>query len=86
MQNDYRERYSEAQWTQQTNNGENAVALEDMDTPSEFYAGEAEDRRFRYLIAKHELGVWMKSRGQQGLLELLEKLNDGIDFNTAYGS
>ena len=33
MQNDYRERYSEAQWTQQTNNGENAVALEDMDTP-----------------------------------------------------
>lgn len=86
MQNDYRERYSEAQWTQQTNNGENAVALEDMDTPSEFYAGEADDRRFRYLTAKHELGVWMKSRGQQGLLELLEKLNDGIDFNTAYGS
>ena len=86
MQNDYRERYSEAQWTQQTNNGENAVALEDMDTPSEFYAGEAEDRRFRYLNAKHELDVWMTSHGQKGLLKLLEKLNDGADFNTAYGS
>ena len=86
MQNDYRERYSEAQWTQQTNNGENAVALEDMDTPSEFYAGEAEDRRFRYLNAKHELDVWMTSHGRQGLLELLDRLNGGADFNTAYGS
>ncbi len=86
LQNDYRERYSEAQWIAQTDNGKKAVALEDMDTPAEFYAGEAEDRRFRYLNAKHEIDVWMKSRGQQGLLELLEKLNDGIDFNTAYGS
>lgn len=86
MQNDYREKYSEAQWTQQTDNGKNAVALEDMDTPAEFYAGEAEDRRFRYLNAKHELDVWMTSHGQQGLLELLDRLNGGADFNTAYGS
>ena len=86
LQNDYRERYSEAQWAEQTDNGENAVALEDMDTPAEFYAGEAEDRRFRYLNAKHELNVWMAAYGQQGLLELLEKLNDGADFNTVYGS
>ena len=57
-----------------------------MDTPSEFYAGEAEDRRFRYLNAKHELDVWMTKNGQQGLLQLLEKLNYGANFNTAYGS
>ena len=86
LQNDYRERYSEAQWAEQTNNGENAFVLEDMDTPSEFYAGGAEDRRFRYLNAKHELNVWMTSHGQQGLLELLDRLNGGADFNTAYGS
>ena len=86
MQNDYRERYSEAQWVEQTDNGKNAVALEDMDTPAEFYAGEAENRRFRYLNAKHELDVWMTSHGQQGLLKLLEKLNDGANFNTTYGS
>ena len=86
LQNDYREKYSEAQWITQTDNGKNAVALEDMDTPSEFYAGEAEDRRFRYLNAKHELDVWMISHGQQGLLELLDRLNGGADFNTAYGS
>ena len=84
LQNDYRERYSEAQWIVQTDNGKNAVALEDMDTPAEFYAGEAEDRRFRYLNAKHEIDKWMTVHGQHGLLELLEKLNDRADFNTAY--
>ena len=84
LQNDYREKYSEAQWTQQTDNGKNAVALEDMDTPAEFYAGKAEDRRFRYLNAKHELDVWMTAHGQHGLLELLDRLNGGADFTTAY--
>ncbi|MCR4787478.1 MAG: hypothetical protein K5888_02725 [Lachnospiraceae bacterium] len=86
LQNDYREKYSEAQWTQQTDNGKNAVALEDMDTPAEFYAGEAKDRRFRYLNAKHELDLWMTIHGQYGLLELFDKLNDGADFITAYDS
>lgn len=84
VQNDYRERYGEEQWIAQTENGKRIVALEDIDTPAEFYAGTAEDRRFRYLNAKHELGIWMASHGQQGLLELIEKLNGGADFNTAY--
>ncbi len=86
LQNDYRESYSEAQWIAQTDNGKNTVALEDMDTPAEFYAGEAEDRRFRYLNAKHELDVWMTVHGQHGLLELFDKLNGGADFTTAYDS
>ena len=86
LQNDYREQYSEAQWIAQTDNGENTVALEDMDTPAEFYAGEGEDRRFRYLNAKHELDVWMTVHGQHGLLELFDKLNGGADFTTAYDS
>ena len=86
LQNDYRESYSEAQWIAQTDNGKNTVALEDMDTPAEFYAGEAEDRRFRYLNAKHELNVWMTVHGQHGLLELFDKLNGGADFTPAYDS
>ena len=86
LQNDYRERYSEEQWISQTGNGKNVIASEDMDTPAEFYAGEAEDRRFRYLNAKHELDRWMAVHGQQGLLELIEKLNNGEDFDMAYGS
>lgn len=85
MQNDYREQYSEEQWEVQTNNGKNIVALEDMDIPSEFYSGEVNDRRFRYLNAKHELAGWITVHGQKGLLELLDDLNNGIDFSITYG-
>lgn len=86
VQNDYREQYGLDAWIKQTDNGKNAVTLEDMDEPSEFYAGTADDRRFRYLNAKHEVSEWMEVHKQQGLLELLDKLNDDEDFNTAYGS
>ena len=85
LQNDYREKYSEEQWISQTDNGKNTVAPENMDTPAEFYAGEAEDRHFRYLNAKHELNEWLATHGQQGLLELIDQLNKGEDFYTAYG-
>ena len=84
LQNDYREQYGPEAWAEQTDNGKNIVAPEDMDTPAEFYAGEAEDRRFRYLNAKHELDVWMTAHGQHGLLELLGRLNGGAAFTTAY--
>ena len=83
-QNDYREQYGLEAWIEQTNNGKNTIALEDMDTPSEFYAGTAEDRRFRYLNAKHEVSKWIETNHIQGLLELLDRLNHGEDFNTAY--
>ena len=83
-QNDYREQYGLEAWIEQTDNGKNALPLEDMDTGSEFYAGTVEDRRFRYLNAKHEVGIWMDTHQQKGLLELFDKLNNGEEFDTAY--
>lgn len=83
-QNDYREQYGLDAWIEQTDNGKNTVPLEDMDTGSEFYADPVEDRRFRYLNAKHEVGVWMDTYQQKGLLELFDKLNNGEGFDTAY--
>ena len=83
-QNDFREQYGLDAWIEQTNNGKNTVPLEDMDTGSEFYADPIEDRRFRYLNAKHEVSEWMEIHGQKGLLELLDKLNSGEEFDTAY--
>ena len=83
-QNDYREQYGLEAWIEQTDNGKNALPLEDMDTPSEFNAGTKEDRRFRYLNAKHEVGVWMDTHQQKGLLELFDKLNNGEEFDAAY--
>jgi len=83
-QNDYREQYGLKAWIEQTDNGKNTVPLEDMDTGSEFYADPLEDRRFRYLNAKHEVSVWMDTHQQKGLLELLDKLNKGEDFDSVY--
>ena len=83
-QNDYREQYGLDAWIEQTDNGKNTVPLEDMDTGSEFYADPVEDRRFRYLNAKHEVSVWMDTHQQKGLLELLDKLNNGEEFDVAY--
>ena len=84
-QNDYREQYDLDTWDEKTDNGKNTVALEDMDEPSEFYAGTADDRRFRYLNAKHEVHIWLENHKQQGLFNLIDSLNNGTDFDTAYG-
>lgn len=84
-QNDYREQYSEENWIARTDNGKNAIALEDMDEPSEFYAGEADDRRFRYINAKHEVAQWMEEHKTEGLLALIDRINNGEDFQAVYG-
>lgn len=84
VQNDYREQYGSDAWKEQTDNGKNVIAVEDMDTPSEFYAGSKEDRQFRYLNAKHEVGEWIAIHKQEGLLELIDKLNKGDDFISSY--
>ncbi len=85
VQNDYREQYGAEAWAEQTDNGKNIISHEDMDARSEFYAGTKEDRIFRYLNAKHDVAEWLETHGLQGLLELIDRLNGGEDFGTAYG-
>ncbi len=86
LQNDYREQYGPAAWAEQTDNGKNIVAPEDMDTGAEFYSGTKEDRRFRYLNAKHDVAEWLEKHGSQGFMKLIDRLNGGEGFSTAYGS
>ncbi|MBO6004601.1 MAG: hypothetical protein J6Q00_03400 [Verrucomicrobia bacterium] len=86
LQNDCREQYGPAVWAEQTDNGKHIVAHEDMDTAAEFYSGTKEDRRFRYVNAKHEVAEWLEKHGLQGFMNLIDKLNGGEDFSTAYGS
>ena len=57
-----------------------------MDTAAEFYAGTKEDRRFRYLNAKHDVTQWLEVHGLQGFMDLIDCLNGGEDFSAAYGS
>jgi len=84
LQNDYREKYNEDAWKEVTNNGENVVDLNDINTSSKFYAGETEERRYRYIISKHEVNKWINLNGRNVLLDLLEKINQGEDFNNLY--
>ena len=86
LQNDYRELYGPEAWAEQTDNGKSIVAHEDMDTAAEFYSGTKEDRRFRYLNAKHDVAEWLEKHGLQGFTALIERLNGGEDFSAAYGS
>ena len=86
LQNDYREQYGPETWAEQTDNGKNTVAHEDMDTAAEFYSGTKEDRRFRYLNAKHDVAEWLEKHGLQGFMTLIDRLNGGEDFSAAYGS
>ena len=74
-QNDYRERYSLESWIEKTDNGKNVPALEDID----------EAREFHYIIAKHEVGLWMEAHHREGLVDLIDRLNKGEDFNNVYG-
>ena len=85
LQNDYREQYDLDSWIEKTDNGKNTIALEDMDEASEFYAGTADDRRFRYINAKYEVNEWMEKNKQQGLIDLIDRLNKGEDFKSVYG-
>ena len=86
LQNDYREQYGPEAWAEQTDNGKNIVAHEDMDTAAEFYSGTKEDRRFRYLNAKHDVVEWLEKHGLQGFMALIDRLNGGEAFSAAYGS
>lgn len=80
VQNDYREQYSEVQWETQTDHGKTALMPDDMDTREEFYAGEAEDRRFRYMCAAHLIRHWLAAEPEGYLCEMLMHYNDGKVF------
>ena len=45
-----------------------------------------EDRRFRYLNAKHDVAEWVETHGLQGFMDLIDRVNDGEDFITVYSS
>lgn len=84
-QNDYRRKYSMEAWIEKTDNGKNRVPLENMDTLSDFGGGSAADRYLKYLTAKYEVSEWIDVHHREGLLELIDRLNNGEDFYSVYG-
>lgn len=84
LQNDYRVQYGEDTWIEKTDNGKNVIPLDEMDTADQFYAGDSEDRRFRYMLSRHEVKKWIEENGMTRLFQLLDQVNRGDDFVTLY--
>jgi hypothetical protein len=84
LQNDYREKYNEEEWKKETDNGKNIVDLSEIDTLPKFHAGDENERRYRYIISKHELSGWLDKHGIEGLISLVDGVNVGKAFNDLY--
>lgn len=84
LQNDYRDNYNEEAWIQATDHGENVIDLNDIVTASAFYSGDVAERRYRYIVSKHELDAWIERNGISSLLALLDRVNQGEDFAAVY--
>lgn len=83
MQLDERENYAETEWMKLTHNGQITPPLERIDTAPEFYNQAAV---YNYIIAKHEVKEWLAAVKTQGLLELIEKVKKGKDFQQLYNA
>lgn len=81
---DNRPQYSESEWLRRTENGTKLVSIHELDSPKEFYVNDLETRILHYTLAKHELKRWLAVVHQEGLLQLIEGVNNGEDFYNIY--
>lgn len=74
----------EADWELMTAHGKIAPSLDSLDN-SEFFF-ESKNAYINYIVAQKEVNNWYKKSEQKGLLELIDLLNEGQDFKTAFFS
>jgi len=71
------ERYSEVEWLARTDNGRTAPNLKQEGVIEH-------DDWMAYATAKYEVKRWLDIVGKQGMLDLLQSIQEGQDFNQAY--
>lgn len=76
--------FSEKAWVKWTRNGKKTVKMTELETTKQFYVNDYDERTYNYVVATHEVRVWMRSVGQKGLLKLISEVQSGENFYKAY--
>lgn len=71
-------------WNQATNNGVVKIKLHEISSVEGFFNGDQYWIYLAYLRSGLEVSRWLEIVKREGLLDLLEKINAGEDFNKAY--
>lgn len=83
-QNDYRVKYGYEKWQELTDNGENIIDFNTIKDSENFYASDNDTRFYNYVISKHEVEIWLVNHSIEDLIDLLDDVNNGDDFDDIY--
>ena len=86
LQADYGIQYRWSVMLEYTENLSVLPEFSDFSDDDDFYADDTDARLFHYVMSKHEIGCWLLTYGgEPAMVELLDKLNAGGDFDELYG-
>lgn len=72
------------EWYRKTGFGATKISLRDISSIKGFFKGETEDVYLSYLTSGLEVSRWLKKVGRNGLLDFIERMNEGDGFGNAY--
>lgn len=84
IQNDYREPYSYKTWLEITENGKKVPLISEYNTSEKFFSGTTDDKRIKYCLAGQEVLDWLSKNGKEELIQMLDKISQGKDFEELY--
>ena len=83
MQNDHRAYYNDDAWNNLTDNGKDVfdiTSIKDRD----FYSSNNNEQNDHYILARYEVQQWINENGRDALVNLLNDLNSGKNFDDIY--
>ena len=83
MQNDHRAYYNDDAWNNLTDNGKDVfdiTSIKDRD----FYSSDNNEQSNHYILARYEEQQWLNKNGIDALINLLNDLNSGKNFDDIY--
>ncbi len=86
LQADYSTQYRWSEMIKYTDNMSDFPEFSDFASDADFYVEDTDTRLYHYVMSKHEIGCWLLTYGgEEAMAELLDKLNEGGDFDELYG-